>query len=503
MKILTAEMVRNVEKRAEKMGMTGERLMENAGSAAAKKIAEICEVSGKNVTVVTGLGNNGGDGFVVARKLKDYGANVTVVMAFPLTGTKSSTGMLKRAKEVGVNIFYYYDDTEFAVKSILAADIVVDAIFGIGFRGAVEGEVATIINIMNSSSGVKFALDLPSGVLADTGEVMGAVFKADYTVTFISLKPCHFLFPGAEYSGKTLPVYIGVDLVPADGFLAEVCSEKSALEDLVKISKNANKGSKGMASILAGSYGMAGAAAIATRSAVRSGAGIVKTSLPEKIYSIVASNVLEAVYNPLKDCGDCITKGALNNNILDKADALLIGPGLSNNSHTSGAVFDILSRVKVPTVIDADALNVIGEDVDFLKRIKAPVIVTPHPGEMARLCKKSVLEVENDRINIAKQFAENYCVITVLKGAYTVIAEPGGRVFVNFTGNEGMATAGSGDMLAGMLVGFLANGMSPIKATLSAVTLHGTAGDRVASRLGVRGMTVSDMIEELPLVFKK
>lgn len=503
MKILSSMQTRNVEKKAMRMGMSGERLMENAGAAATRAIKENFAIKDCNVVVISGQGNNGGDGFVVARKLKEYGASVTVILAMGSAVTADSTTMLERARQSQVTFVNYYDDQELCETIINSADMVVDAIFGIGFRGAPDRDISKIIANINSSKAIKIALDIPSGLNCDSGEVKAEAVCADFTVTFIGYKPCHFLFPSTNYCGKTVAVSIGVDDELIDECQAEIIEDSNSLKLLSSIPFAAHKGTKGVSVIVGGSYGMAGAPVIAAKAAYRSGAGIVKIALPEKIYPIGAAMLPEAVFAPLADDKGFLTSSSISDDLFDGAKSILIGPGMGLNGGTIGAVAKGLAKAKVPTVVDADALNAIAEDPDILNLAKTTLILTPHPGEMAKLCSKTIAQVQNNRIEIASEFAAKYGVITVLKGAYTVIALPDGRVYINKTGNQGMATAGSGDMLAGMIAAFLANGTNPISATVAAVNLHGAVGDLTANEVGQRGMIVSDMIERLPFVLNK
>lgn len=502
MKVLTAEQTRLAERAAFKMGMSGERLMENAGSAAMRVIKEHFDPKDLRVVVVAGQGNNGGDGFVVARKLKEYGARVSVIMAMGLAVTPDSSLMLSRARQAQVTVVNYYDDTDLCDSLIASADLIVDGIFGIGFHGAPDRDVSVIIEKINKSKAKKAALDIPSGVAADSGEVLGSAIKADITVSFIGYKPCHFLFPSSNYCGKCVAVTIGIDEELITDCYAEVIEVKRALSVLSDIPADAHKGTKGTAAVLGGSYGMAGAPMLSAKAAMRSGAGIVKVCLPKSIYPIAATILPEAVFAPLEEKVGKLCADSVSGDILKGVNSLLIGPGMGLNDCTVSAVSRALAITKVPTVIDADGLNALAEEPDMLNQAKVPVIVTPHPGEMSRLIGKSVGEIQKNRISAALDYAVDKGVITVLKGAYTVIALPNGKIYINTTGNAGMATAGSGDMLGGMIAAFLANGMKPVEATVSAVCLHGAAGDLTAARLGIRGMTVSDMIEDLPAVFK-
>lgn len=501
MKVLTAEQTRAAEQLAFRAGMSGARLMENAGAAATRVIKEHFEIKAKQIVVVAGQGNNGGDGFVVARKLREYGAKVTVVLAMGIAVTPDSHAMLNRVRQTQIPVVNFYDDTELATRLIASADLVVDAIFGIGFHGAPDREVSAVITHMNESKAAIVALDLPSGICCDDGVVHGTAISAELTVSFIGYKPCHFLFPSASYCGKTVAVSIGVEEAGITSYYAEVTDVKQALERLPVIPKNAHKGSKGTAVIFGGSFGMAGAPMLSARAAMRSGAGMVRVCLPKSVYTAAAPQLPEAVFSPLPERDGFLFADSASAELLKGANALLIGPGMGHNADTVAAAVRMAALSKVPTVIDADGLNAMAAEPELLRLVEAPVIVTPHPGEMARLCGKTVEEISRDRIGIAVAFAKEHQVITVLKGAYTVIASPDGSLFINTTGNEAMATAGSGDMLAGMITAFLANGMEPLAAAVSAVCLHGAAGDLTAAELGVRGVMTGDMIERLPQLF--
>ena len=502
MKLLTAEQTRTAEQRAIKNGIQSIRLMENAGSAAVNVIYKNFKIENANAVVVVGQGNNGGDGYVVARKLKEYGAKVSVlmVMGFPLT--PDSNTMYSKALQAGITIINYYDNVDLADNLISSANLIVDGIFGIGFHGAVDREIASIISKINKASATKISLDLPSGVVCNSGEVLGEAITADITVSFIGYKPCDFLYPATNYCGKTIAVSIGITQKEED-FLAEVISTDQALKMLSDIPSNAHKGTKGTVGILGGSYGMAGAPMISAKAAMRSGGGIVKVAVPKIIYNVCAVMLPEAIFVPLEENDGALCAQSIVNNIFANIKSMLIGPGMGNNKHTKMALLKSLEMLETPVVLDADALNIIASNPNILKDIKVPVIITPHLGEMSKLTGKDISQIEKDRINTALEFSAENGVITVLKGPYTVIATPSGKLYINTTGNEGMATAGSGDMLSGMIAAFLANGISPESAAVAATCLHGAAGDFVSEKMGVRGMMVTDMIEALPYIFKK
>jgi len=435
----------------------------------------------------------------VSRKLKEYGAKVTVIMAMGIATTRDSATMQKRATDSGVYVINYYDNSNLAVNVLANADIVVDAIFGIGFHGSADREISAIIEKINSSKAKKIALDIPSGVLADTGEILGAAVKADLTITFIGYKPCHFEHPANEYCGEIVPVSIGIDEKIITDFSAEIIDVKTALSFLKKIPKDAHKGTKGTALIIGGSFGMAGAPMLSARAAMRSGAGLVKVCTTKETYPAAAPMLPEAVFVPCDGKDGFLSADDITADLFKNINSVLIGPGMGFNDTTVGAVARAATFARVPIVVDADGLNAISAEPQILNS-DFLVAVTPHPGEMARLTKKSVTEIQRNRISTARDFAKTYGVITVLKGAYTVIAMPSGSVYINTSGNEGMATAGSGDVLAGMIAAFLANGLYPEKAVLAAVCLHGAAGDKAADEIGVRGLLTSDIIERLPYI---
>lgn len=501
MKILTAYQTKIAEQIAYNRGISSERLMENAGSAAARVINQSYDLNGKLAVVIVGQGNNGGDGYVVARKLKEYGAKVAVIMAMGIAMTRDSATMQRRAMDKGISVMNFYDNTDLSKNLIDTADIIVDAIFGIGFHGAADREIALVIERANQSRAQRIALDIPSGVIADTGEVLGSAVKADLTISFIGYKPCHFEYSALEFCGRVKAVSIGIDDAEIVDFFAEVIDVKQAIKNLSKIPLNAHKGTKGTALIIGGSFGMAGAPMLAAKASMRSGVGIVKVCLPSDVYSAAAPMLPEAVFAPKNGKNGFLCGEDIKADLFKNVNSVLIGPGMGNNEDTLTAVSRAVAFSKVPTVIDADGLNAISCETDILKSDNV-VAVTPHPGEMSRLIGKPITEIQKNRIGTALEFAKEYKVITVLKGSYTVIACPSGKVYINITGNAAMATAGSGDMLGGMIAAFLANGTIPEKAVVAAVCLHGAAGDYLAEKMGVRGVITTDMIECLPFVLR-
>lgn len=480
MKILNKEQIRASEKACFERGVSYDTMMINAGEAAAKEILRRYSVCGKTVTVVCGNGNNGGDGFVIAEALSMAGAIVEIVL--PMGEPKTETAK---------NQFCLSPDITVKKDLNTCADIIIDALFGIGLDRPVIGELCVLFEQINSSKAIKIAIDIPSGVMCDGG-IAGSAVKADLTLTMIAAKPCFFLPPSNEYCGEVVVLNIGIE---PKGY--EYLTTEAPL--YAKRAINSHKGTFGTALLVCGSYGMCGAEILAARGALRSGAGIVKAVVCDKNYAPFCSSVPEAVTLPFEtdEFGAPIISPEKQSELLKNCNSVLIGCGIGSSENMKKTVFSMLSAVQVPIVIDADGINAVASDISIIKKIKAPMILTPHPGEMARLCNVSVKEIERDRIGVAKKFAlENNCIL-VLKGANTIIASPDGQVFFNTSGNAGMATGGSGDVLAGIIAGLLAQGENPLKAACDAVWLHGNAADRAAKKRGERSMLPSDIIDEL------
>lgn len=481
--ILNRDLIKKSEESAVLSGaFSFKDLMKRAGVSAAEIINEKFPCQNKKVAVVCGNGNNGGDGFVIADYLFGQGADVTVItpMGMPTTeNAKHYFGELKFVKFADK-----FDKNE-------NFDIIIDAVFGIGLNRPISNELEVLFKSINDADAIRVSVDIPSGVDCDNGKVYGEAVKSDLTVTFIAYKPCFFLPEGSDYCGEVVVADISVKAIDYTFELIK----KPIFE---KRRHNAHKGDFGTALIMAGSYGMAGAAVLATKAALRSGLGIAKCVIPKNIYTPFTVSIPEAVCLPQES----EQYGGLSKDIdiklvSDKCNALLFGCGVGKSEDIKLLLEKLFKDIKIPMIIDADGLNVLSENIDILKESISPVILTPHPAEMARLCGITTAEVESDRVGIASRFAKEYGCILVLKGADTIIADQNGKVFFNKTGNPGMATGGSGDVLAGMIVSLLSQGFSPIDAAKSAVYLHGEAGDKAALKLGERKMLPSDIIDFL------
>ncbi|MCQ2455575.1 MAG: NAD(P)H-hydrate dehydratase [Clostridia bacterium] len=484
MKILTVSQIRTAEQDAVESGIFSfADLMQNAARKSLEFLSRniITEIS--DICIVCGSGNNGGDGLVLAKLLKDKGHKVCVV--FPNGIPVSSP-----ANEFS----YFAKDIEIRHEIPQKCDFLIDALYGIGLNRPIENEQAEIIDKMNSCSAFKVALDVPSGVSAD-GNFAANCFSADLTLTFIALKLCFVLPKTSEFCGEVEVVDIGVEEREYAYLTTDMPPKK-------KRAKNSHKGSFGTALMITGSYGMCGAAVLSSRAALVSGVGIVKNFVCDKNYAAFCSAVPEAVTIPSETDfgGTPIIRNSQLLKEIENCNAMLVGCGLGNGEESVSLVKRALEYTTVPTVIDADGINAIASDIELLKKIKAQKVITPHPKEMARLCKISVEEVSENRIDIAKRVAVNTGSVVVLKGANTVIASEKGEVVFNMTGNAGLATGGSGDVLAGMITARLAMGEAPFEAAKNSVFLHGYAADRLAKKYNLEGILPSDIISELKTI---
>ncbi len=482
MKVLNTDLIRKSEQKAVLSGAFSFRqLMQYAGTKAYEIINMKYPCTNKKVAVICGCGNNGGDGFVIADCLYKNGADVTVFTPLGLPTTEDANHYYKKLSFL-----------KFGVEFEGEYDIIIDAVFGIGLNRAPNTKLTELFRKINESNAIKISVDIPSGVCSDTGKVFTNAVNADLTVTFIALKPCFVLPEGSDFCGEV--IVADIDVEPID-----YCFETIEKPTFPKRLHNSHKGTYGTALIITGSYGMAGAAMLSSKAALRSGVGIAKCVLCESIYPAFTSYLPEAVCIPTKQTQN----GTLDCNFVDiqnlscKANAILFGCGVGTDSSTKKILNNIIKQSNVPTVIDADGINCLSENIELLKESKAPIILTPHPAEMARLCNTTVDNVEHNRIAIAKNFAENNNCTVILKGANTVTAFADGKIFVNICGNSGMATGGSGDVLAGVIVSLLAQGFDIQFAVNAAVYLHSHAGDKAALKRGMHATLPSDIIEEL------
>lgn len=501
MYVLTNEEMASIDSHTIKeFGIPGKQLMENAGKITAEKIEEIMvDAKGKRVLVVCGKGNNGGDGFVIARYLKQKKANVYIVLCeskYELYG--DALTMFKKLPD-GITFITVEkaEETHF--------DVVVDAVFGTGFKGEFDSKYTDIINMINKCGSKVVAVDIPSGVNGNTGQTANPCVKADYTFTFCCEKLGHRIYPGKKMCGKITLCDIGIPerAVQMENPKIRLFTKSDMEEVLRPLLPTDHKGDNGKLLIVGGSVGMAGSVCLAARGAMRSGVGLCYVAVPESIYPIVATKLTEAIIIPLKagEDGSISPEAVVQlEGKLENMDAVVIGCGMSVTDNTSRFMERFMEKLKVPTVIDADGINILAKNPNCFLDCEAPLILTPHTVEMSRLSKYSPEEITNDRIGCALKYAHEKRITLVLKGDGTITTE-NGRGYINTTGNPGMAKGGSGDVLSGIIGAFLAAGMNNIMAAASGVFAHGMAGDYAAIQKTMRGMIASDIIENLQLCF--
>jgi NAD(P)H-hydrate epimerase len=494
----------------ERLGIPGATLMENAGRGAAEAILQELRGArrtprGACVVVVCGKGGNGGDGFVVARRLAQAGVRVQVLLtssAAEITGDAASKFRALRGRAVRVESL---DDDGKLDAALASADLVVDAMLGTGARRAPAPAVARAIARINASGRPVVALDLPSGLPADGEAPEWEVIRARLTTTFAGLKRGLVMGPAAGATGRVCVVPIGVPDADVEAaasiFLLEATDVAACFPARPR---EGHKGTYGHLLIVAGSRGKTGAAALAARAAMRSGVGLVTVATASSQQPVVASLILEPMTEALAEtlAGSLAPEAAVALLALaDARDAVALGPGLGLDGDTQALARDLVRELPRPMVVDADALTAIAGRLALVSEAPAPRCLTPHPGEMARLLGVGVADVQRDRIAAARKAAMLSRAHVVLKGATSVIAEPGGRVILNPTGNPGMASGGTGDVLTGILGALLARGLEPAAAVRAAVFLHGRAGDLAAARLGEEALVASDLIDALPGAF--
>ncbi|MCD6582257.1 MAG: NAD(P)H-hydrate dehydratase [Desulfuromusa sp.] len=508
MRLCSASEVMVLDRQAiDQIGIPGVVLMENAGRACCHLFADkFSDYFPGSVLVLAGRGNNGGDGYVMARILSERGWQVTtLVLGREETISGDARVMLNIIRKLGFPVSFIEDilvlQDHFAAA---APDLIVDAIFGTGLNSDVRGLQAEAITLINESTASVFSVDIPSGVDGSTGRVCGLAVNADLTATFDHAKIGHGSQPGAVCAGELKVVDIGIPLTGRQDFSSHVhlLEEREVQALLSDRSTVGHKGKFGHLLVLAGSPGKTGAAALAGNAAVRSGCGLVTVATPATVHDIIEVKLTEAMSCPLADQDGLLSLQAqaqIEQLLVDR-QALAVGPGLGQSDELAELIKGLVSSAAVPMVIDADGLNLLADQLECLQgRSDQPLILTPHPGEMARLTGLTVAEIEANRFEVAQKFAAKYGVVLLLKGARTVIAAPDGRVNINSTGNDGLASGGSGDVLTGLIGGLLAQGLDGFSAATLGAWLHGRAAEQVADLQGTAGMAASDLLPQLPV----
>lgn len=509
-----AEEMRALDRRAiQDYHIPSLELMERAAQGVAEAVLELLEPESSQtnqqprVGVLCGPGNNGGDGVAAARLLLEAGLSVRAFLVGDRAKMTPDQGAMEaRLVQAGGNLEAFMPQDREQILWLEQCDLLIDALFGIGLSRPVQGEFRAAVELLQDGAGRRVvSCDIPSGVQADTGTVLGAAVRAGVTVTFTCAKPGHYLGDGAEHTGVLRVTDIGIPRALLDELRKKDPVQITESVTLPRRRGDSHKGDYGRLLLLAGSEGYTGAPVLAASAAVRSGAGLVFLGVPREIYPIVAVKCSSAMPFPLPEGPEGPDQAAL----LERArgcDAVLMGPGLGRGAGTDAMVRGLLARLDCPVVLDADGINALAGHIDILDRRRALTVLTPHDGEFARLT-GGALPLE-DRLEAARRFAADHRCVLVLKGHRTITAGPEGQVWINSTGNPGMAKGGSGDALAGLLAALLGQRQlreyDPDPAALAArgVWLHGAARSPAAAELGEYGMTPDDLIARLPQLFR-
>ncbi len=512
MKIVTAHTMQELDRRAiEEYGIPGRELMEAAGRGCAENIlAAYGSRRGKRVVILAGKGNNGGDGYVIARYLQEKNWQILVIVLAERESIHGDalTNLVLLPDEILSFCPGEGELTEKHADDIQDADVLVDALLGTGLRNDLQGVYLEAVELINRAPGKVVAVDIPTGIHGTTGRILGQAVHANMTVTFAAAKLGHVLYPAADHVGRLVIVDIGIPhQLMQDAVGYDFLNERLMATQVKRRERQAHKGVYGHCLIIAGSTGKTGAAALAANSAVRTGSGLVTLAIPESLNPILEVKTTEAMTLPLPDAGSGhLTTHAIAmlEKHLDGKNALAVGPGIDRRPAAVTVVQTLVENVSLPMVIDADGLNALAEDTTVLHRKRSQnIILTPHPGEMSRLLGSSIPDVAAIRVSVAQEFARTFGVYVVLKGARSIIAAPNGMAAINGSGNPGMASGGMGDVLTGILVSLLGQGYSAWNACRLGVFIHGLAGDLVAMEQGEAGMTATDLLERIPTALNR
>jgi hydroxyethylthiazole kinase-like uncharacterized protein yjeF len=510
--IVTAAQMQEMDRRTiQEFGIPGRVLMECAGRGATRVFLDRLYSRGPGrVGILAGRGNNGGDGFVMARYLAQREIETTVFLLADASAVRGDAAAnLQLLAASGTPVIEVTDERAFTDrrKDLKHQHYWIDALLGTGLKSEVKGFYRRAIEFINASHRPVLAVDIPSGLNADTGQPCGACIQATATATFGLAKIGHVVYPGAGFCGHVVVIDIGIppSLAPLVGVRQRLIQGNAVRPVLGRRAADSHKGNTGHVLVIAGSRGKTGAAAMCATSALRAGAGLVTLGVPESLNPILESLLVEAMTVPLPDQGTGLLLEETFDAIVQAAaakQALALGPGLGTASHTRNLTARIIREIDLPMVIDADGLNNLAGHVGGLKARKNATVLTPHPGEMARLTGISTLDIQQDRLTAARRLAEETRTHVVLKGARTVVAEPDGSVWINPTGNPGMAAGGMGDVLTGLIAGLLAQGCQASEACRAGVYLHGLAADILAQGTS-RGFLATEVMNTVPQAIQR
>lgn len=495
MKVANVSQMRAIDNATiNKYGIAGSVLMENAGVCVTNEVLE--NTNSNSFVVLCGKGNNGGDGSVVARHLYNKGKKLVLVLVAnedELSGDAKTNFDI--ARKIGVPIEIGLTDS--SKQAILNCEVVIDALLGIGTASNPRGEIAQAIEIINNANKIVFAVDVPSGINSDTGEVYIPCVKANFTVTFGLYKIGLVCYPAREYAGKVkvCDISFAQKAIDDENIKVNIIEETH----LPLRTQNTHKGSFGRVFALAGSIGFTGAAYLTVTAAMRTGCGLATLGIPYSLNSILEQKLTEVMTLPLVDNDGVLSKDSLCGikRAIGSSDAIICGCGLGNNEDIYEIVAELVKTSKIPIVLDADGINVLMGHTDILKGKNCEIVITPHIGEMARITGLSIDYVKSNALLVAQTFANEYNIVTVLKSAHTIVALPNGEAYINIYGNSGMATAGSGDVLAGIIGSLIAQGVLPSKAATNGVYIHSRAGDIAAQKLGEHSLLATDILESI------
>jgi len=505
MKVCCVDKMREMDKLAiEQFSIPEEILMENAGLAASAVIQKELRIEGNKFLIICAMGNNGGDGLVVARKIHSMGGDVRI----HIFGDKSKfKGASKRNLNIIIKIglsLQENTDIKLIKQDILWCDVIIDALFGTGLAREISGEYNKVVRLINESKKVIISLDIPSGISGDTGGILGVAVKSNYTVTFGLPKWGNLLYPGYANCGKLYVTHISFPkALLKDNKIKE---EVNIPLSLPMRNSQGHKGFFGDVLFIAGAAQYYGAPYFSALSFLKAGGGYSRLAAPKSIIPHIGVKGSEIVFVPQQETvsGSISLK---NKDILLKVselvDMVVIGPGLSLDNETQRLVCELTEKISKPILLDGDGITAICNNLDIIKKKKHPVILTPHPGEMARITGLGLKEIINNRINILKEYTEKLGSIIVLKGAHTLIGLPDKSIYINLSGNSGMATAGSGDVLTGTISAMYGLGLPLEDAVKTGVFVHGLSGDLAAGKLGEDGITAKDIMEYLPFALIK
>jgi len=500
MKVSTVEQMRNLDREAiEKCKIPDTILMENAGQAVYFVIHSEFGIKGKCFIIFCGTGNNGGDGFVVARKLHSNGG---IVKVFLFGDSKKLTGCAKDNFDIISTLPIHIErltSMEQVTPEVAGCDAIVDAIFGTGLMRSVEGIYGEVIELINESGKTVVSVDIPSGVNGDNGQVMGWAVRADYTVTFGLPKLGNLLYPGFELCGKLYVTHISFPPT-----LYNTNSIKVGTNDPLPIperGEDTHKGSYGKVLFIAGSSNYLGAPYFSALSFLKAGGGLSYLASPESITNFLANKGSEIVFAPQRETEKGSLSLSAKGSLLkfsEGVDMVIMGPGLSLHEETQELVRELVPEIKKPLVIDGDGITAISKNIDLIKKRKEPTILTPHLGEMSRITKTDITEINTDKVPLLTKACKELSAIIILKGAHTLIGFPDDHTYINMSGNPGMATAGSGDVLVGTIAAMLGLGFSIEEGTRMGVFMHGLAGDLAMRDMGEDGIIAGDIMGYLP-----